>query len=499
MDGVLKNLFYIAALTSLNSCKPPLADRKSDDSGRKQFSDLYATSQTELRNRGNYYYALFKKDYDLNLDRLPKSGTVDTAKTPYTGSWYPQKSGGTSRDSGNGNVLQKYDKAFHNAENKAVQWEQDHHTVSTSDPSAGWAGHCNGYSAAASRHAEPKKTVKRGDVEFFPKDIKALLAEIHMAAKFYFLGGNRCGAANSSTLTSPGSREDPFYMGECDDVNPATFHTAFTNWVGIQKHPIIVDISSKEQVWNYPHFKYESTIETVTASQASQLIRGVEEPTYRFNSSAKGWRKVTTKVYYSHAYEKEYLQSELKEADKIASKTYTYILELDAEGRIIGGEWTGESIQSHPDFLWVAFEPVLGDGNANSANPNISPDEVIKLWAESVDQDPNNPTLDIKEPTIGKEWGRFPKFDISINSGRSGSVFLGLPQTVLIERKEELHGDATVDLVLDGKSVIKKTMSGSDNLSAPLDFLSPGIHVLEIKWVKSNETVDFQRVKIHAI
>ena len=31
---------------------------------------------------------------------------------------------------------------------------------------------------------------------------------------------------------------------------------------------------------------------------------------------------------------------------------YTYILELDGAGKIIGGEWTGSSRSDLPDFLW---------------------------------------------------------------------------------------------------------------------------------------------------
>jgi hypothetical protein len=33
--------------------------------------------------------------------------------------------------------------------------------------------------------------------------------------------------------------------------------------------------------------------------------------------------------------------------------TYTYILELDAAGKIIGGEYTDRSKRFHADFLWV--------------------------------------------------------------------------------------------------------------------------------------------------
>lgn len=35
------------------------------------------------------------------------------------------------------------------------------------------------------------------------------------------------------------------------------------------------------------------------------------------------------------------------------SREYTYLLELDADNQIVGGEWMGDSLSDHPDFLWL--------------------------------------------------------------------------------------------------------------------------------------------------
>ncbi|MCX6118035.1 MAG: hypothetical protein NT027_10870 [Proteobacteria bacterium] len=487
-------------LMNIVACKPSTVMMEKSDGGRKQMSDLYATGETEMRNKGNYFYALFQSDYELNLAKLPASGTVESNRLPYAGSWYPQKTGGTSRDHGNGNVLQKYDQAFNNGENKAVKWEQDNHTVSSTDQSSSWAGHCNGFSAASSRHQEPKINVTRGSVVFTPKDIKSLLAEVYMSARFYFLGGNRCAHPNGGVLPGPASRLDIYHMGECDDVNPGTFHTAITNWIGIKKYPVILDQSSKEQVWNYPHFKFDSTIQqNIAPSEAMRQIKGVAESSYIFNPLAKKWSSVTTTVHFAKAYEKEYVQSELKDTDRTASKTYTYILELDGEGRIIGGEWTGESIQTHPDFIWVPFEPVLGDGTATSANPHIKPEDVLKLWEESLGADGAVATALLKEPSIAKEWGRFPKFDISINNSRTGVVFLGLPQELLLARRGPLIGDLALELNVNGKRLSRISASGSAEVSTVVNDFKPGLNSIEIRWFKGAETVEMQRVKVIAM
>jgi hypothetical protein len=52
-----------------------------------------------------------------------------------------------------------------------------------------WYGHCNGWTAAAMRHAEPQHSVTRNGVVFTPTDIKGLLADLYMYTDTEFLGG----------------------------------------------------------------------------------------------------------------------------------------------------------------------------------------------------------------------------------------------------------------------------------------------------------------------
>ncbi len=56
--------------------------------------------------------------------------------------------------------------------------------------------------------------------------------------------------------------------------------------------------------------------------------------------------------------------------------SYHYILELDANDEIIGGEWVGSSNTAHPDFIWTPT-------GQTSGNPYISIDEVRNLIALS--------------------------------------------------------------------------------------------------------------------
>ena len=61
------------------------------------------------------------------------------------------------------------------------------------------------------------------------------------------------------------------------------------------------------------------------------------------------------------------------------SDRYQYVLELDASGRIIGGEWAGASRTNHPDFLWLP----LGARDATVAGGAIEYARVKELVLES--------------------------------------------------------------------------------------------------------------------
>jgi len=75
---------------------------------------------------------------------------------------------------------------------------------------------------------------------------------------------------------------------------------------------------------------------------------------YQFNDDAKTLFHVRAEVdYITEAAS----STDGNLADRIDTYTrtdhYEYILELDADGKIFGGEWVGASRTEHPDFLWL--------------------------------------------------------------------------------------------------------------------------------------------------
>jgi hypothetical protein len=104
---------------------------------------------------------------------------------------------------------------------------------------------------------------------------------------------------------------------------------------------------------------------TAAGVNVSIGVGGTVPSTYVFNARAR-------KLVYVRA-DVQYISEESPEADGYMTPhiddftqtdSYEYVLELDANGRIVGGEWVGESKQAHPDFLWlptgVAAKTVAG-------------------------------------------------------------------------------------------------------------------------------------------
>src|SRR5262249_9398084 len=122
----------------------------------------------------SYQQQAFKQwwgdDLVFKLDDLPAEAKVPEYRVPYSGHDYPDKAGGTVA------AMMKYDQAFHSGRRLATEFERQDigaHRGGRSRPDGpparglfgrilagrgsrtpGWYGHCNGWTAAAIRHAE---------------------------------------------------------------------------------------------------------------------------------------------------------------------------------------------------------------------------------------------------------------------------------------------------------------------------------------------------------
>ena len=431
----------------------------ADNSARVTFG---INSIEDISISNEIYNNIWGENFQTELRLLPDFGEAELV--PKSGHWYPSHKGGLNST----NVLVKYDNAFHGGKSLASGWELVNRTSQVQ-----WHGHCNGYAASALRHREPKKSVQVGDVIFTPKDIKALLTGIYMGVRYKFLGGERCENDPKDALPAPQRKA-------CDDVNPGLFHVVLTNWIGLRKQAIIFDRNADHQVWNFPLYGYETRRQFVNQAQAMNYL-GWSNKVYKPNENAKMLVFVSTTVYYADAVN----ESEVLDYTHQAADNYEYILELDENGKIIGGEWAAKSQTEHPDFLWVPLKTLPTGIERQSANPHLDIDTVLQLWADSrglnsVSDEPS--PYDILDTE--SNWGQFKFYDVTMGSLKSGSEFSFLPSVLNITFKDFVRIGSSTDalkIVLDGKNFATPYLFGR-NIAVHLPINEPGITKFELHW-----------------
>ncbi|MBM3998042.1 MAG: hypothetical protein FJ297_00625 [Planctomycetes bacterium] len=316
--------------------------------------------QEELKYQQDAFRQWWEIDLETRLAELPLAGAVPDFRVPYSGHDYPDRGGGTI------DALRKYDAAFHNGRYVATEWERQdvggHRGMLRGEPvglfariaaaraarrTPGWYGHCNGWTAAAIRHAEPQRSVVKNGVVFTPADIKGLLAEIYMYSQTEFLGGNDA------------------------VIHPAILHLSLTNWLGRGGHPVGVETAVGEVVVNYPIHAYKSVVRKIDDRQSEVRMT----VTYAMNSN--------------------------HEADKSTpmhrSLTFHYVLDVDSEGRIQGGRYYNDT--AYVDMLWVPRQPVPGGKPGNERGcPHVDIKEVLAIWRASVPEDVRAKWLNV-DPT----------------------------------------------------------------------------------------------------
>lgn len=219
-----------------------------------------------------------------------------------------------------------------------------------------WFGICHAWGPAAAVEAEPRQPVVRNGVEFRINDIKALVTISYdegLPQKVMALRCDKPAAGEGGVTYDEFGRPAEVDRG-CADTNAGSFHIVITNMLGLRRESLVEDRTYDYEVWNQPIRGYRVTRdEEVDAAAANGLVGAPAMAPYRFNDAAVSFRHVEMDLQYifeSHQEEDANLAHEIDAYT--GTDHYAYVLELDGEGRIIGGEWVGDSKRNHPDFLW---------------------------------------------------------------------------------------------------------------------------------------------------
>jgi hypothetical protein len=229
-----------------------------------------------------------------------------------------------------------------------------------------WEGVCEGWSSAAIRTVRPAHEVVINDpsgrpITFYPADIKALSSVLWAwgTIETRFIGG-RCDQKTPATDANGRITDE-----NCFVTNPATWHEVVTQQLGRLHHPFILDSSDDDEVWNQPAQGFTYSYFNPQTGNVSNSIAAAKVAmsdftadkfkTYRSPNAASVVGIVMDITYTDENESPTHAATDARSNDVLTTVRYFYDLELDANNKIIGGEWYHSS---HPNFLWMP-EPGL--------------------------------------------------------------------------------------------------------------------------------------------
>ena len=273
-----------------------------------------------------------------------------------------------------------------------------------------WWGHCNGWCATSILVREPQGPVEARGIRFDVADLKGLLSESHYGVESDFTGrrfnappaatreardeGKRLLAAltagqpapvgeyvawyekaYSTTMSDTARRAakpadfkgqlegyERWYADRYDaayaDLAPHVFHQILEAVIGQRRLALVFDVDAGAEVWNHPAYAFTSNLERVRTFSEGGAQR-------------TEWRARTVVTYGTDGVSASILGVEA------FTRTYTYTLVTDAQGKPLSGAWTGASVDDHPDFAWLPTRNAPGADS--SENPRMRWDELSAL------------------------------------------------------------------------------------------------------------------------
>lgn len=248
--------------------------------------------------------------------------TAEAGIQPWSSWWYPTRETSLFESNPPGHSpLEKYDQYVlkaHARKSRAAEFEkQKLHDLNANS----WEGRCNAWSAASLLVSEPKAPVKIEGITFGVGDLKALLVK-----SFEKVVG----------LKQYGQRFNGDRVGVYDDLFPDQLHRVLHAEIFEKKRPLIMDKDPGVAVWNTPIWKVHSQLQ-----QDPQL---------------DGVMHVTSWVFGATPFVEHY--DDVGTLSVVLEYTYNLYGQMDQNGdfKVNGGEWTGDSLDDHPDFVTVLPE-----------------------------------------------------------------------------------------------------------------------------------------------
>jgi hypothetical protein len=173
--------------------------------------------------------------------------------------------------------------------------------------------------------------------------------------------GTRCFTGSPKT-----DRDGVVTETSCFDPNPAAFHIALYHWLPGRQFPFIINKRPNKKVWNVPVVGYQLEYVNVSNQRHTQDLKeaivplsSIAKDKYRNHRSIGTTSILGVEIKIQMAAGHTSSRDGQKAAG-ISNARYRYDLEIDANGKILGGEWLDDS---HPDFIW-AVDPSMKPNTA---------------------------------------------------------------------------------------------------------------------------------------
>jgi hypothetical protein len=249
---------------------------------------------------------------------------------------------------------------------------------------ATWEGICHGWAVAAGHYDRPEKTVwvtlpNNKKMPFYPNDLKALISLMWANSTVQdavIVEGLRCNQARPDKdefgrfIDTELDKDDKSLLPRCADVHPAIYHASIVNILGIEGRSFVVDKSSKASIANQPVAGYEYTYYNPDNGKDGTLEASALSVENYPKDPFKDARNADTRFIVGVAMTLKYTDWEdpivhdtnYASDDKISDFKFNYDLELDANYKIVGGQWRVSKDGSsrlirntthQPDFFWI--------------------------------------------------------------------------------------------------------------------------------------------------
>ncbi|MCM2281226.1 MAG: hypothetical protein NDI61_05195, partial [Bdellovibrionaceae bacterium] len=306
-----------------------------------------------------------------------------------------------------------------------LMWKEGGNYQDPSGNVESWMGICHGWAPASYMAPRPSRAITvlaadgRTPITLYPSDLKGLssFSWAYSAPPSRFLGG-RCDSKDTRRDPETGRILDE----HCFDTNPGSWHIAITNQIGIARRSLIIDATYDYEVWNQPVYSYQYRYFNPQTGQSAPSLQSAIVPIEAFSvDKFKRFRSPQAKfvvgifmdVKYIVETDPDHETTNSSAQDAWLTAEYMYDLELDKNGRILGGEWYSNG---HPDFLW---SPEAGSRSKAAGDARIPLDRLPTLW-------------DAKT-TLPKFWA-----DIAVqNAVRTGEPLATIIERLVMESRAE--------------------------------------------------------------